>query len=462
MNTVEKKVVDQSDYLEYVLTRRARMQIKIRRLQKKKVPLLWILVTALFLLVLTILLGKITPMNKTHAPERKDSTVLCMDFSGDIMLGRNIKIIGEKKGYDVFFDGVRDYWNQADLVFTNFENAVLKKDPSEYSEAQKKIHLYADYDGLNSLLKAGVNVIGFANNHAYDYSEKSITELIEYLNSNHIKFSGIGNNLDEAVQCSICEVNGIKVAFLAITDVFYREARARSKKAGVLTTAYTKYNQIIQDVSKLSDIQVVYVHFGEENATCADDTQTKIAHKMIDAGADFVIGSHPHVVEKMELYKGGVVFYSMGNFIFDQGNTFTRDTVLVQFTLDMDGKGMLEVVPMRINNGIPMETKNLFYKQRIKRELVQDLENTSYTIDENGHIFIQCGNIDLEDTVNKREARAKAEAEAKALAEEQERLKKEAEAKALEEEKLMQETGLQLENELENPVVEETEMINEF
>jgi len=124
--------------------------------------------------------------------------------------------------------------------------------------------------------------------------------------------------------------------------VYYSEFVAREGYAGALTTSYPRYNEIVNQASREADITVVYIHFGEEGKVEANKSQKLIAHMLIDAGADIVIGSHPHVLQEIEQYKEGIIFYSLGNFIFDQGGTYNRDSVLVQFTLDKQGNGKFE------------------------------------------------------------------------------------------------------------------------
>ena len=102
-----------------------------------------------------------------------------------------------------------------------------------------------------------------------------------------------------------------------------------------------------------------------------------------------VIGSHPHNVQPVELYGNGIIFYSLGNFIMDQGNTFTRDGIIVQYNESEDGRRYFETIPIRIDDGCPRVTTKGFYTRRINRILTKLLESESFTETADGHIIIE-------------------------------------------------------------------------
>ena len=372
------------------LTRRQRVQIRIRKLKIPN-PLL-ILEVFVFLFLLFIMTLFVHPVEAKGTEsvniDKTEGAVLSIDFVGDIMLGRNIGIIGEDSGYDAIFSGISSYWDQSDLVFANLECSVLKSDPSDYEEQEKNIHLYCDYTSLQAARSEGINVFGCANNHAFDYGEKPVSELIEFFQSNGIYYSGIGNSINDAASYTLIEENGVKIAFLSITDVYYAEATATEESAGVLTTAFQSYNTLINAASKEADMTIVYVHWGEENEISSNDEQEHMGHQMIDAGADIVIGSHPNVLQDVELYKDGIIFYSLGNFIFDQGNTYSKDSVMVRLVLDQNGNGSFKLIPIRISDGVPGVTDNAFYKARIYREMTQRLDASQYYYDTDGQVVI--------------------------------------------------------------------------
>lgn len=415
--------------LQRKLNRKQRMQIRIRRIQRKRVSPIIVVLAFLVLLLLTILFGQMLKKKpECREVERSSDTVLSMDFVGDVLLGRYMKEIGEYSGYEQLYAGVKNYWDQADLVFANLENAVLKENVKDYTEEKNSIHLYSTYEGLQSMLDAGVNMVGCANNHMADYERDPIPELIEYFQSHDVLYNGIGLNRDDAAKCTVTEVNGIRIAFLAINDKYQNGVAGKSKE-GVLTTAYSAYNRLIQEAQNETDLQIVYFHLGEENTPFVSEEEKNLLHRIVDAGADIVIGSHPHVLHEIEYYKDSIIFYSAGNFIFDQGDTYARDTMMAQFTINQQGEGSIEIIPMRLNDGIPSETKNPFYRSRIRNELCKNLDKSQYRVDENGHIFLAGVSLDMDNLVIKKEAEEKARLEAEAAAKKAEEEKKAEEAR---------------------------------
>lgn len=373
------------------LTRKQRMTVRIRRRR----PLSWqggcaALVFLLFLMFLCTLFsgGSTTQAVTEDGGESGSDEGIVLGFLGDMMLGRYIMEYGEQYGYDSLFENMTAYWEDSDLVFANLESAVLFEDEDEYEQPEKEIYLYTTVTGLESALTAGINVYACANNHAFDYGEQAIVELCEYFQEEDVTYSGIGETLEETVVYQLMEVDGITVAFVSITEVYYSEAAVNYSQAGVLSTAYSSYNRIVNRASQEADVTVVYMHWGEENATAADSTQETLGHQLIDAGADIVIGCHPHVLQEVELYKNGIIFYSLGNFIFDQGNTWSRDSVMVEYTMDEDGTGEFVLYTLRLNDGIPSVTGNSFYQARINRELSQSLSDDTYSVNEDGYIVI--------------------------------------------------------------------------
>ena len=124
---------------------------------------------------------------------------------------------------------------------------------------------------------------------------------------------------------------------------------------------------------------VVYAHWGNENGFKVNDRQQKLGHQMTDAGADLVVGMHSHVVQPIEKYKNGLILYSLGNFVFEQQYSRQKDTVVANLRLDQQGKLTLEVVPMRIKDGVPTITRNPFFKQRIYHQLTKQLPAKDYS-----------------------------------------------------------------------------------
>ena len=119
------------------------------------------------------------------------------------------------------------------------------------------------------------------------------------------------------------------------------------------------------------------------------DSERKIAHQLIESGADVVIGCHPHVLQPVEFYKNGIIFYSLGNFVFDQGQRPARNTTLLQMNVNREtGAVVFTLIPMHIDEFRPHVTDNSLYLSQIQDVLTESLPEGSYTITESGLIQI--------------------------------------------------------------------------
>lgn len=396
-----------------------RIRARIRELQKQELSLPMLCLIAGVLLLASVISGKLHIIPEAKAEKSRGSNLLVMDFTGDIMIGGKISRLGDHSGYVQLFQGVKAYWDNADLIFANLDNAFPAENPSKYKKSGNLQRLSGSYKGLKALSDSGVNMFACANEHMYDDQEKAVEELIQYFKENNLDYAGIGTNLKEAAACRVTEVNGIRVGMISISDDYTAEMGAAADKTGIFTTEDEGYSELIREASKECDYLAVYVHFGEEDAAMANKRQKELAHRIADAGADLIIGTHPHVLQSMEVYEGVPIFYSLGNFISDETMSYNRDSAMMEVTVDRSGQVNMEIIPIRIHDGIPVEASDSIYCKRITRELMQDMNTDSYMIDNQRHIRIPCNSIDLDRLISVEEANEKAmnEAEDQAILE---------------------------------------------
>lgn len=313
-----------------------------------------------------------------------------LTFVGDICLGRYVEKRSESDGFDALFADARQLWADSDLVFANLECAVI--DPKKgYTPADKKIHLEAKAEGVEAMKRAGVDVVSIANNHAGDYGIKGLRYEMSVLEGAGLTYAGAGENTEDAIMYKLIDLDGLKIGFVAFSDVLPAGFSARTERVGIAASDAANLYLNVLNASAEADIVVVYAHWGKENAIVNNATQTQIAQQLIDSGADIVVGSHPHVLQSVEFYNGGVIFYSLGNFVFDQGTRDSRDTVMVQMNADVTtGDCEFTLIPMRINDFAPEVTGNSLYLNQIHRDLTKNLDESSYTISEDGCIRFTC------------------------------------------------------------------------
>lgn len=254
------------------------------------------------------------------APESMTSTLL---FAGDMMFSRSIAKQIEREQDPLYpFLLIASTTSAANLMFANLETPV-----SASGTLQGSIYSFrAEPVGtMNALQYAGVDVVSLANNHIWDYGRVAALDTLKYLREAGIGYVGFGRNHDEANEPVVRQVGEAKVAFLGYTE-FYSRALWADDRLGLSEfepTPIAKRIGALKESAK-ADLVVVSLHWGEEYKTEANATQRKIAHQLVDAGADLIIGHHPHVPQEFERYKDGYIIYSLGNFVFDQN--FSKDT----------------------------------------------------------------------------------------------------------------------------------------
>lgn len=191
-----------------------------------------------------------------------------------------------------------------------------------------------------------VDLVSLANNHVYDYGETALTDTLNTLHQYGVPYVGAGRNLTEAQEIVYFRVGDRKIAYVSATQVersYVYTKEATDTKPGVLRTYDpARFLEVIRRAKETSDFVVVYVHWGTEGVSQFEADQQRLGHQYIDAGADLVIGDHPHCLQGVEYYKGVPIFYSLGNFWF---NSKTRDTGLVEADISPEGLVELRFVP---------------------------------------------------------------------------------------------------------------------
>ena len=268
---------------------------------------------------------------------------------GDIMLSR---VVGQKMlkhGYDYPFSKLKPVTGNADLTFGNLETAVLPGRIVQTGEMMFR----SDPESLQSLAEAGFDVVSLANNHTPNYGQNGLTKTFEYLKEYGIDYVGAGENYSQAYAPLIKEVQGIKLAFLAYndSDVVPGSYEAGKDWAGTAIMNVKALKAGIEAVRDKADLVIVSMHSGTEYVYFANQRQEEFAHAAIDAGADLVIGHHPHVVQEMEEYKGKYIFYSLGNYIFDQmWSEETRQGEILKLALTRQGIEEFMFIPVVIED----------------------------------------------------------------------------------------------------------------
>lgn len=241
-----------------------------------------------------------TPRYEKKLVAEKEEIPIHILAVGDTMLGRSVGI-AYASGVDLFGpfrSAKKDLIDAVDIFIANLEGPI-----TETQECQKKEIVFSfDPSVALMLAKNGITHVSLANNHTFDCFEHGLVDTKRYLGEAGIVYTG-GGALSESATTT--EVRGKRIAILGIDRTI-----APTKRALVF--------EYVQNLERNHEYVVIEVHWGNEYEQLESDEQKTFAHGLIDAGADVIIGHHPHVVQSIEFYNGKPIFYSLGNFIFDQ------------------------------------------------------------------------------------------------------------------------------------------------
>ena len=240
-----------------------------------------------------------------------------MAVAGDIILGRGVN--NKMVAYNDYlypYRKVRDEFMSADWRVANLECTITNlvsppRDPFTFTFVTAK-------RAVDGLVYSGIQTVSVANNHADNAGVDAFVDMLHTLRDHNIAYCGGGNNLVEARRPAIQTVKGVRVALLAYNEVPPGGPYASAGSPGIAPVDLVTLSHDIAAARQQADLVIPFFHWGIEYTKDPTSHQQQVAHTAIDAGADMVLGSHPHWIQAMEAYKGRLIVYCLGNFIFDQ------------------------------------------------------------------------------------------------------------------------------------------------
>lgn len=268
-------------------------------------------------------------------------------FAGDIMLSRSVGArMATLNDWQWPFGGIASITQGATLAFANLETTVSERG----AKGGCGYCFRADPRVMEGLVAAGFDVLSVANNHMWDYGLDAFTDTLQYLAASNISGVGGGRNLAEAQGPVVRIAGDTRVAYLAYTDLLPASACATAERAGVNCFDDVRMRGDITRARGVADVVVVSFHTGTEYAAEHNIIQERIYHAAIDAGADVVVGHHPHVVQDMEQYRSGWIVYSLGNFVFDQAfSEATMRGAMLEVSLQNKAVTSVQLLPVVIS-----------------------------------------------------------------------------------------------------------------
>ncbi len=284
-------------------------------------------VTYFFLAVATVfvaaffILQKIEDLELMASPVSEDQIKverkLKVLFVGDTMLDRVVRTIAEKEGYDYPFSAIRDFASRHDLAVLNLEG-IFTDNESVSQKNMEILRFTFDPKGASAIKEAGFSAVSQANNHTNDFGREGLVASKQYLRQADVTPFGDFFNEGEPMYM---QSKGQKIALIGFNEFSYTNSQRIASQ--------------ITEAKSAGYFTVVLPHWGVEYERFPSESQARTAREWIDLGADAVIGSHPHVVQIIEEYKGKIIFYSLGNFIFDQNfSKTTQEGLALSLSLD--------------------------------------------------------------------------------------------------------------------------------
>ena len=257
--------------------------------------------------------------NPAEAPEGEEpvSEETSLVFTGDIYLSPYVLEQYDREGISgVLSEKLLSEMRQGDVVMAN-EEFPFSTGGEQAPDKQFTFRINPSY--INVLKDLGIHVVTLANNHALDYGPKALTDTFQTLDDAGIAYVGAGMDKARAVKAFFVQ-NGTKnFGFLGASRVIpVPEWNIENQQPGMLCTYDSALLcEAIRQTKQQCDFLAVYVHWGIERENTPEEYQRQLAKEYIDAGADLIIGAHPHVLQGIEYYKEKPIFYSLGNFIFN-------------------------------------------------------------------------------------------------------------------------------------------------
>lgn len=278
--------------------------------------------------------------------ENGNSDSLVILASGDTMLGSWAEITIPDSGFAYPFQYLTAYTTTADIFFTNLEAPF----GSGGTPFDKKYTFRVKPEMIRVLLAGKINLVSLANNHTMDFGPSCLQQTRELLDEHGIRHAGAGRNRKEARQPAIMEVKGKKIGFLSYSLTFPEEFWATDTSAG---TCFPYESFVFKDVARLDstvDFVIVSCHWGQELMQTPKPYQVNLARRLIDHGADLILGHHPHVLQGIEFYKDRLIAYSLGNFIFGSYSESAKESILLRITLQSADISTVQAIPINVYN----------------------------------------------------------------------------------------------------------------
>jgi poly-gamma-glutamate capsule biosynthesis protein CapA/YwtB (metallophosphatase superfamily) len=291
----------------------------------------------------------------TPTTEQAARGSLVIHGAGDVSLDPSQIPAFRTHGYDWAWSGLSGLFGRDDLTMVNLECPA-----TDVADPERKAFTFrCDPQALPAARRAGVDVMSQANNHAYDQGPAGLVDSLYTIRTAGLTSVGAGANASEAIRAARFEINGWTVAVVGIDQILdpLDQVAGPNKPGTAGGHDFRLALRAVRDAAASSDLVFVMIHWGVELEARPRPYQVRQAHRMIEAGADVIFGSHPHVLQPMETYRSRPIFYSLGNLVWPRISEGAAATAVAEVVVAPDGTIHATMVPIEIlSSGHPVVT----------------------------------------------------------------------------------------------------------
>jgi hypothetical protein len=291
-------------------------------------------------------LALVIPATVTIAPLPSVEPTLSVIAVGDLLFDLSPRRLVETQGGRAPLVKVEAALADADVTIGNLEGPLSNR--GTHVAGKLPEHIFeGDPRSIESLKASGFDIVALANNHVMDHGQVALEDTVASLNEAKIGYAGAGMNTDEAWKPAIIEREGKRIAFLSFSQIVPGGFTPSATRAGLANgRERTRVLAAIRSAKKQADYVIVSFHWGVEQSYTVGSSQIADARASVDAGADMVLSHHPHVMQALEFYKGRLIAYSLGNFLFPYKTVEGRKSFILKADMGPGGTTNVRVTPV--------------------------------------------------------------------------------------------------------------------
>ncbi len=277
-----------------------------------------------------------------HVPESPPTTPASFTLTavGDVMLDRGVGQRVSTRGPETILEKVRDELRMGDIRFANLESPISTVGPHAPFDLIFRAHPRA----AEVLLDGGFDIVSLANNHTLDAGTAGLMQTMDHLQEIGIAWCGAARERERSWEPTRFGIAGLTLGFIACTDLSFRHGSWCK-----VDSELTEFVEHVREAKSRCDLLAVSIHWGNEYQNVPTQRQKDVARAAIDAGADLIIGHHPHVLQGVGQYRGAPILYSTANFVFDQREGERMETAIFHLRYT-EGEGWnIRMVPVWIS-----------------------------------------------------------------------------------------------------------------